>query len=44
MRQLARDRLGLVPDEIESGHCLALSRPKDLAAMLDAYATEMLAG
>jgi pimeloyl-ACP methyl ester carboxylesterase len=44
MRQLARDRLGLVPDEIESGHCLALSRPKDLAAMLDSYAAEMLAG
>jgi pimeloyl-ACP methyl ester carboxylesterase len=41
MRQLARERLGLVPDEIESGHCLSLSRPKDLAAMLDAYATEM---
>ncbi len=40
MRQLARDRLGLVPDEIESGHCLALSRPKDLAAMLDTYAAE----
>lgn len=36
-RQLARDRLGIVtPDEITSGHCPALSRPTELAAMLDA--------
>lgn len=44
MRRLARERLGLIADEIESGHCASLSRPKDLAAMLDSYATELLAG
>jgi hypothetical protein len=35
-RQLARDRLGSTPDEIASGHCPALSRPTELAAMLEA--------
>jgi len=37
-RQLARDRIGIAPDEITSGHCPALSRPTELAAMLDTYA------
>ncbi|HET6742141.1 MAG TPA: alpha/beta hydrolase [Kribbella sp.] len=37
-RWLARDRLGITPDEITSGHCPALSRPSELAAMLDAFA------
>jgi pimeloyl-ACP methyl ester carboxylesterase len=36
-RQLARDRLGITPDEITSGHCPALSRPTELAAMLNAF-------
>jgi pimeloyl-ACP methyl ester carboxylesterase len=36
-RQLARDRLGVTPDEITSGHCPALSRPRELAAMLSAF-------
>jgi hypothetical protein len=26
-----RDRLGVTPDEIEGGHCPALSRPIELA-------------
>jgi predicted alpha/beta hydrolase family esterase len=43
MRELARERLGLVADEIESGHCASLSRPKELAAMLDSHATELVA-
>lgn len=43
-RQLARDRLGITPDEIASGHCPALSRPAELAAMLNSYATELIAG
>lgn len=38
-RQLARDRLGTTPDEIVSGHCPALSRPTELAAMLAAAST-----
>lgn len=33
-RQFVRDRLGITPEEITSGHCPALSRPKELAAML----------
>ncbi|MGD9999002.1 MAG: alpha/beta fold hydrolase [Ilumatobacteraceae bacterium] len=38
MRRVVSDRLGLTPDEIEAGHCVALSRPNELAQMLDAYA------
>jgi pimeloyl-ACP methyl ester carboxylesterase len=37
MRRVVRERLGFTPDEIESGHCPALSRPKELAELLDAY-------
>jgi pimeloyl-ACP methyl ester carboxylesterase len=40
LRRVAADRLGIVPDEIAAGHCVALSRPKDLAAMLGTYAAE----
>ena len=38
MRRVARDRLGIAPDEIDSGHCPALSRPKELADLLNAWA------
>jgi pimeloyl-ACP methyl ester carboxylesterase len=38
LRPLARDRLGIEPDEIDSGHCPALSRPRELAELLDRYA------
>ncbi|WP_129667736.1 alpha/beta fold hydrolase [Phytoactinopolyspora endophytica] len=37
MRRLASERLGVVPDEISSGHCAALSRPKELADLLEGY-------
>jgi hypothetical protein len=37
LRGVVRDRLGVMPDEIESGHCAALSRPAVLAALLDGY-------
>ncbi|MEV7414753.1 alpha/beta hydrolase [Streptomyces sp. NPDC089919] len=33
-RRLARDRLGVVPEEIAAGHCVALSRPAALATLL----------
>jgi pimeloyl-ACP methyl ester carboxylesterase len=36
-RRLARERLGITPDEMDGGHLVALSRPKDLAERLDAY-------
>jgi pimeloyl-ACP methyl ester carboxylesterase len=38
VRRVAQERLGITPDEIEGGHTPALSRPKDLADRLDAYA------
>jgi hypothetical protein len=34
MRRVVAERLGVVPDEIEAGHCVALSRPRDLADLL----------
>ena len=37
LRRVVRERLGFAPDEIESGHCPALSRPNELAERLDAY-------
>ena len=37
-RQLVPPRLGIVPDEIEAGHCAALSRPVELASLLLGYA------
>ena len=36
-RTVIRDRLGITPDEIDSGHCPALSRPRELAELLDGY-------
>jgi pimeloyl-ACP methyl ester carboxylesterase len=38
MRRLAGERLGIVPDEIAAGHCVALGRPHQLADLLDSYA------
>ena len=35
--RVVRDRLGIAPDEIDSGHCPALSRPRELADRLEAY-------
>jgi pimeloyl-ACP methyl ester carboxylesterase len=37
-RRLVRERLGIVPDEIAAGHCVALSRPAELADLLLDYA------
>ena len=37
MRRLVAERLGIVPDEITAGHCVALSRPHELADLLDGY-------
>ena len=37
LRTVIRDRLGITPDEIDSGHCPALSRPQELAELLDGY-------
>jgi hypothetical protein len=40
MRRVVRERLGIVPDEIDGSHSIALSRPKDLADRLEAYQTD----
>jgi len=32
------ERLNITPDEIDAGHCVALSRPRELAAILAGYA------
>jgi pimeloyl-ACP methyl ester carboxylesterase len=37
-RRVVRERLGIDPDEIGGGHCVALSRPRELADRLEAYA------
>ena len=38
MRRVVRDRLGVVPEELASGHCAALAHPRELAALIDAEA------
>jgi len=38
MRKVVSMRLGGTPDEIVAGHCVALSRPKELADRLVGYA------
>jgi pimeloyl-ACP methyl ester carboxylesterase len=36
-RTIAAERLGLDVDEVPGGHCLALSRPSELADLLESY-------
>jgi pimeloyl-ACP methyl ester carboxylesterase len=38
-RKIAAERLGLDVDEIPGGHCVALSRPVELADRLEGYLT-----
>lgn len=37
LRRVARDRLGIVPDEVPGCHCIALSHPGELSDLLVAY-------
>jgi pimeloyl-ACP methyl ester carboxylesterase len=37
MHQVVAERLAITPDEIAAGHCVALSRPKELAELLVSY-------
>jgi len=39
-RRVARERLGITPDEMPGGHLVALSRPRELAERLEGYAAE----
>ena len=41
LHRVARERLAIKPDEIDSGHTPALSRPKELANYLEAHAAEL---
>lgn len=41
VRRMVADRLGVVPDEIAASHSVALSRPRELAHLLDGYAKEL---
>jgi pimeloyl-ACP methyl ester carboxylesterase len=36
-RRLVSERLDITPDEIAAGHCVALSRPTELADLLEGY-------
>ncbi|MCP2343217.1 alpha/beta hydrolase [Actinomadura rupiterrae] len=38
-RRVVRERLGIVPDEMAGSHCVALSRPKEVADVLEGYAS-----
>jgi hypothetical protein len=38
-RHHARERLGVDADEIDGGHYIPLSRPRELTERLDRYAT-----
>ncbi len=42
LKGVVADRLEIVPDVIESGHCPALSRPQDLGERLDGFAADVL--
>jgi pimeloyl-ACP methyl ester carboxylesterase len=41
-RGLASERLNITADEIVAGHCVALSRPRELAEILESYAARPL--
>lgn len=34
MRRVVAERLGVVPEEVDAGHCVALGRPRELADLL----------
>jgi len=40
-RRVARERLGIDPDEMDGGHYIALSRPRELAERLVEYRAEL---
>ena len=40
LRGVVRDRLGIEPDELASGHTPALSRPRELVSMMESYRSQ----
>jgi pimeloyl-ACP methyl ester carboxylesterase len=43
MRRVVEERLGIVPDEMDGGHLVALSRPRELIDRLEAYRVDAIA-
>jgi len=43
VRRVVRDRLGITPDEMDSGHTPALSHPRELVQGLEAYRADVWA-
>ncbi len=43
IRRVARERLDITPDEIDGGHCVALSRPNELVDRLEDYVAHEVA-
>jgi len=41
MRRVVTERLAIAPDDINAGHCVALSRPKHLTEILVGYTAEL---
>ena len=41
-RRVVKDRLGIVPDEIDGGHLPAFGRPAELVERLEAYRTSLI--
>jgi pimeloyl-ACP methyl ester carboxylesterase len=41
VRRVVRDRLGITPDEMDSGHTPALSHPRELVQRLEAYRADV---
>jgi pimeloyl-ACP methyl ester carboxylesterase len=41
LRRVVRDRLGIIPDEMDSGHTPALSHPHELVQRLEAYRADV---
>lgn len=37
MQRVSRERLGIEPDVIDSGHAPALARPRELVDLLESY-------
>jgi hypothetical protein len=37
MRRITKERLGITADEIDGGHCVALSRPLELADRFEGF-------
>jgi pimeloyl-ACP methyl ester carboxylesterase len=41
MRRVVRERLGIIPDEMDGGHLPALAHPRELVARLEKYRLEL---